>query len=161
MNVVFVFCKDVFLHLSSLLGSLGGGLHFNSVKGQNLGWIDLFTEKNKNSNSKLFSLVRVETNALEVKFKTDSLEDNVSSHLVGPAPAYALSHTHQPLCGSVFDPSPCDSVNSSHHSLEAPWGVFSTGVHDRRSSPQLTPFPGRIAAVCSSFWEGEAGQVSN
>lgn len=85
MNVVFVFCKDVFLHLSSLLGSLGGGLHFNSVKGQNLGWIDLFTEKNKNSNSKLFSLVRVETNALEVTFKTDSLEDNVSSHLVGPA----------------------------------------------------------------------------
>lgn len=146
MNV-FIFCKDVFPHLPSFLGSLGGCLHFNSVKCQNLSWIDLFTEKNKKSNSKWFFLVRVETNVLEVKFKIDLLEDSVSSHLLVPAqpsPTDALSHTRQPLCGLVSNPSPYNSVNSSQHSLEAPWGRFSIGGYERRSSRQLTPFPGKI-----------------
>lgn len=44
MNV-FVFSRDIFPHLPSPLRSLGVCLHFNSVEGQNLGWIDLFTEK--------------------------------------------------------------------------------------------------------------------
>lgn len=143
---VFVFCKDIFPYIFSFLRSLGDGLHFNSVKGQNLGWINLFTEKNKNSQSKCVFLVRIEM--LWMSCSKRFIRTQCKGPCCCASPALPVHyHTHQPLCepSPVSDPSLWDSVGSSHgHSLEASWGKFSTGVYERRLSPQLTPAPGEI-----------------
>lgn len=61
-------------------------------------------------------------NALEVMFKSDLLEDSVSVRVLVLAQPCPYIITHESPCdpSPVSDPSLWDSVNSSHHSLEAP-----------------------------------------